>query len=159
MKAAHKCDILKVLLFVLCSTMLLYVDASRLYHSIRGQAVIKLYVIFNVLDVLNRLGSAFGHDILDSLFSKSTVQTQETATARRLSRSTQFVVAICYVFAHSMILFYQMIALNVAFNSYSNSLLPIMLSSNFMEIKSAVFKKCEERNLFNISCAGECHSE
>lgn len=31
--------------------MLQYVDASRLYHSVRGQAVIKLYVIFNVLEV------------------------------------------------------------------------------------------------------------
>lgn len=39
------------LLLVLCVYFLHYVDASRLYHSIRGQAVIKLYVIFNVLEV------------------------------------------------------------------------------------------------------------
>ena len=47
-----------------------------------------------------------------------------------------------------------MVSLNVAINSYSSALLPVMLSSNFIEIKSSVFKKCEERNLFSIVCAG-----
>ena len=146
---------MKGTLFLVSCVILSYIDASQLYHSIRGQAVIKLYVIFNLLDVLNRLGSAFGHDILDSLFSKATVTgVEESSLAiRRLNRSTHFLIAIFYIFAHSMILFYQMIALNVAVNSYSNSLLPIMLSSNFVEIKSSVFKKCDDRNLFNITCA------
>ena len=154
LKPAQKCDIMKMSLFAISSFLLTYVDPSQLYHSIRGQAVIKLYVIFNVLDVLNRLGSAFGHDILDSLFSRATIVAEESSTTRRLRRSTHYLVALLYILAHCMILFYQMIALNVAINSYSNSLLPIMLSSNFVEIKSSVFKKCEERNLFNISCAG-----
>ena len=78
-----------------------------------------------------------------------------SVTVHRLKRSTQFIVALCYVFIHSMLLFYQMISLNVAINSYSNSLLPIMLSSNFVEIKSSVFKKCDERNLFILACAGK----
>lgn len=43
-----------------------FVDASRLYHSIRGQSVIKLYVIFNVFEVFDRLCCSFGLDILDS---------------------------------------------------------------------------------------------
>lgn len=33
--------------------MLQQIDASRLYHSIRGQSVIKLYVIFNVFEVIH----------------------------------------------------------------------------------------------------------
>jgi hypothetical protein len=51
LKSAQKVDLLKGALFIVCCYALQYVDASRLYHSIRGQAVIKLYVIFNVLEV------------------------------------------------------------------------------------------------------------
>ena len=47
----HKADILKGLLILISSTILMYFDASRMYHGIRGQAAIKLYVIYNVLEV------------------------------------------------------------------------------------------------------------
>jgi hypothetical protein len=55
LKPAQKCDLLKMGLFLITCFLISFVDPSRLYHSIRGQAVIKLYVIFNILDVLNRL--------------------------------------------------------------------------------------------------------
>jgi hypothetical protein len=66
-------------------------DASRIYHSIRGQDTIKLYVIFNALEVsssfgcfqgsddadrhqiADRLCASIGQDILDCLFSRSTI--------------------------------------------------------------------------------------
>ncbi|PJF16475.1 hypothetical protein PSACC_03663 [Paramicrosporidium saccamoebae] len=44
-------DLLRgLLLFTVC-VLLQQIDASRVYHSIRGQSVIKLYVIFNVFEV------------------------------------------------------------------------------------------------------------
>lgn len=46
-----KADILKGLLMIFTCTILMYFDASRMYHWIRGQAAIKLYVIYNVLEV------------------------------------------------------------------------------------------------------------
>lgn len=46
-----KADILKGLLIILSCWILMYFDASMMYHSIRGQAAIKLYVIYNVLEV------------------------------------------------------------------------------------------------------------
>lgn len=46
-----KADILKGLLMIVTCTILMYFDASRMYHWIRGQAAIKLYVIYNVLEV------------------------------------------------------------------------------------------------------------
>ncbi len=54
---------------------------------------------------------------------------------------------------HSVILLYQVITLNVAINSYSNALLTLLLSNQFVELKSAVFKKFEKENLFQLSCA------
>ncbi|KAI9357358.1 eukaryotic membrane protein family-domain-containing protein [Zopfochytrium polystomum] len=156
LKAAQKCDLLRGALVILCWLMLEHVDASRLYHSIRLQATIKLYVIFNVLEICDKLCSAFGHDILDSLFSKTTVEftrMSSSASARRISRMTHFVVALFYVFAHSMVLFYQVMTLNAAINSHNSSLLTLLISNQFIEIKGSVFKKFERENLFQLCCS------
>ena len=47
----HKADIIKGFLIIISCTILMRFDASRIYHNIRGQAAIKLYVIYNVLEV------------------------------------------------------------------------------------------------------------
>lgn len=52
-----------------------------------------------------------------------------------------------------MVLFFQAITLNVSINSYSNALLTLLVSNQFVEIKSAVFKKFEKENLFQLACA------
>ena len=54
-----------------------------------------------------------------------------------------------------MVLFYQVMTLNVSVNSYNNALLTLLLSNQFVEIKGSVFKKFEKENLFQLSCAGE----
>lgn len=51
LRPEHKADILKGFLILISCTILMYFDASRMYHGIRGQAAIKLYVIYNVLEV------------------------------------------------------------------------------------------------------------
>lgn len=49
---AQKADILRALLLVASIIVLSpLTDASMIYHSIRGQDTIKLYVIFNALEV------------------------------------------------------------------------------------------------------------
>ena len=58
--------------------------------------------------------------------------------------------------AHSLVMVYQMISLNVAVNSYDHALLTLLVSNQFVEIKGSVFKKFEKDNLFQITCAGEC---
>ena len=49
------------------SLSLSIVDASRLYHNIRAQSTLKLYVLFNVGEVMDKLLSSFGLDLFDSL--------------------------------------------------------------------------------------------
>ena len=48
------------IIMILCGFCINYVDTSRMYHVIRGQAVIKLYIFFNMLDVGDRLLASFG---------------------------------------------------------------------------------------------------
>ena len=62
-------------------------------------------------------------------------------------------VTNCLV-AHSLVMVYQLISLNVAINSYDHALLTLLVSNQFVEIKGSVFKKFEKDNLFQITCAG-----
>jgi len=64
-----------------------------------------------------------------------------------------FVLATLYNVAHSLVMVYQLIALNVAVNSYDHALLTLLVSNQFVEIKGSVFKKFEKDNLFQITCA------
>lgn len=64
-----------------------------------------------------------------------------------------FCLALVYNCAHAITLFYQVITLNVAVNSYSNALLTLLMSNQFVEIKGSVFKKFEKENMFQLTCA------
>jgi hypothetical protein len=149
----HKADILQGLLIALSCAVLLCFDASRMYHSIRGQAAIKLYVIYNVLEVFDRLLSALGQDVLECLFSKETLERDSEGRSKVFRPLWMFFLALTYNVIHSTALFYQVVTLNVAVNSYSNALLTLLMSNQFVEIKGTVFKKIEKENLFQLTCA------
>lgn len=151
LQPAEICDLLKGVTIIVCSFMMTYIDTSMLYHLIKSQSVIKLYIFFNMLEVADRLFSAFGQDLLDTLFW--------TATEPRDRKREHFGVlshltlAILYVFLHSMLVLFQATTLNVAINSSNKALLTIMMSNNFVELKGSVFKKFEKNNLFQMSCS------
>ncbi|KAI8052197.1 eukaryotic membrane protein family-domain-containing protein [Syncephalis plumigaleata] len=160
LKAAHKVDLIKALLVSICCIALQLIDASQLYHGVRGQSLIKLYVIYNMLEIFDKLFCSFGQDILDSFFFKigdsddnDKKTGASTSRIKHLHPISHFIIASIYMFIHSMILFYQLVTLNVAINSYHNSLLTMLLSNQFVEIKSNVFKRFEKENLFQLTCA------
>nr|XP_036846454.1 transmembrane anterior posterior transformation protein 1 homolog isoform X1 [Manis javanica] len=149
LQPAQVCDILKGIILVICYFMLHYVDYSMMYHLIRGQSVIKLYIIYNMLEVADRLFSSFGQDILDALYWTAT-EPKERKRAH-IGVIPHFFMAVLYVFLHAILIMVQATTLNVAFNSHNKSLLTIMMSNNFVEIKGSVFKKFEKNNLFQMS--------
>ncbi|KAI4216914.1 MAG: hypothetical protein LQ351_000863 [Letrouitia transgressa] len=149
----HKADIIKGFLILFSCLILMRFDASRMYHGIRGQAAIKLYAIYNVLECSDKLFSALGQDVLECLFSKEALERRPDGRSKVLRPLGLFVLALVYNIVHSMALFYQVITLNVAVNSYSNALFTLLLSNQFVEIKSTVFKKFEKENLFQLTCA------
>uniref|UniRef100_A0A8L0DQQ6 Transmembrane anterior posterior transformation 1b n=1 Tax=Oncorhynchus mykiss TaxID=8022 RepID=A0A8L0DQQ6_ONCMY len=149
LQPAQVCDVLKGVIMVLCYIMMSYVDYSMMYHLIRGQSVIKLYIIYNMLEVADRLFSSFGQDILDALYWTAT-EPKEKKRAH-IGVVPHFLMAVLYVFLHAILIMVQATTLNVAFNSHNKSLLTIMMSNNFVEIKGSVFKKFEKNNLFQMS--------
>ncbi|XP_061536264.1 transmembrane anterior posterior transformation protein 1 homolog isoform X2 [Phycodurus eques] len=149
LQPAQVCDVLKGFIMVLCYSMISYVDYAMMYHLIRGQSVIKLYIIYNMLEVADRLFSSFGQDILDALYWTAT-EPKEKKRAH-IGVIPHFLMAVLYVFLHAILIMVQATTLNVAFNSHNKSLLTIMMSNNFVEIKGSVFKKFEKNNLFQMS--------
>ena len=173
----QRCDVLCGLLIVAESALLLRFDVSQWYHYVRIQTMIKLYVVFNVLEIFDKLCASFGQarrrrrrrrlhhhtltlhlhhlqDILDALFA--TARKTPSATRKRAvvaAVAVDFAIAFVYISVHTLILLIQSVALNVAVNSNNNVLLTLLVSNNFVELKGSVFKKCEKQNLFQISCA------
>lgn len=153
LSAFHKADLLQGAVIICSSFALMTLDASRMYHFIRAQSAIKLYVIYNILEVGDRLLSAIGQDILECLFSTETLSRNASGRSKVLMPMGMFLLALAYNCTHSIALYYQVITLNVAVNSYSNALLTLLLSNQFVEIKSTVFKRFEKDNLFQLTCA------
>ncbi|EPS41158.1 hypothetical protein H072_4997 [Dactylellina haptotyla CBS 200.50] len=149
----HKADLLKGAVVIFSCWILMEFDASRMYHSIRGQNAIKLYVIYSVLEVGDKLLSAIGQDIFECLFSRESLERRPDGTSKVLRPFGFFLLALAYNVLHATALFYQVITLNVAVNSYSNSLITLLLSNQFVEIKTTVFKRIEKENLFQMTCA------
>ncbi|VDN15656.1 unnamed protein product [Dibothriocephalus latus] len=166
--------------FVCLCTLFLYTfDSSIAYHEIRTQSVIKIYIFFNLLEVADRLLSAVNLDAIDDILftvkakvvsgrpntacgSKSACAGDNQQAPGNNPGSTsvtwgsfilQYTFALLCVAAHCLLLLAQVTTLNVAFNSQNRSLLTVMISNNFIELKSNVFRKMGKSNLFQIACA------
>jgi hypothetical protein len=94
-----------MLIFIPTTILLFATDASKMYHTVRGQDTIKLYVIFNALEVscptwllvltkqiADRLCCAFGQDVLDTLFARDTLapSLHKTGSGRRRRQARPF---------------------------------------------------------------------
>lgn len=91
--------------------------------------------------------------MLECLFSTETLERRSDGRSKIWRPLWLFLLALVYNLIHATSLFYQVITLNVAVNSYSNALLTLLMSNQFVEIKSTVFKKIEKENLFQLTCA------
>ncbi len=65
---SHMIDFCKLFLIINCCVTLTFIDTSMIYHIIRAQTIIKLYIFYNMLEVADRLLCSIGQDILDALF-------------------------------------------------------------------------------------------
>jgi len=147
----HLYQLLQVfVLYTVYSKVLCPISIGKLYHWIRGQAMIKIYVIIAIVEVFDRLMCSLGQDAYDSLYWNTTRRPHHP----RMIIST--LVVMVYVALHSLILFIHVATLNVAMNSADQALLTLLISGNFAEIKSTVFKKYNKQNLFKITTSDIC---
>lgn len=77
------CDLLKGIVVVGCWAATCKVDTSMMYHLVKSQSVIKLYIFYNMLEVGDRLLSAFGQDTIDALLWTATEPRSRSQSTHR----------------------------------------------------------------------------
>ncbi|BAM39997.1 uncharacterized protein TOT_020001040 [Theileria orientalis strain Shintoku] len=224
------CGCVRFLVLVATIYIFSHIDTSKVYHNIKGQPLMKLYVIFNMLEICERLCRSFSRDIMDSLVrttikiffhhfpeetsSNSTnnmeafgggdeygdwdFKTAKNANSSKLEvteavkstfnqikdlvksvsskydedRKGRSILNSCrkysdsfniyYKFAflyvsvvatisfHSFLHLVRVLSLNIAINSPESTMFLLLITNNFSEIKSTVFKKYDAVSLFVI---------
>mmetsp|Transcript_122 Transcript_122/g.142 ORF Transcript_122/g.142 Transcript_122/m.142 type:complete len:662 (-) Transcript_122:38-2023(-) len=141
----HFYHVVQIAVIAAISYMLHQISIGRLYHWIRAQSMIKLYVIVAIVDVFDRLLVSFGKDATNSLYWNINRRPYHPRCI------TSILVVLVYAGFHALCLFVHAATINVAMNSADSALLSLLVSGNFAEIKSTVFKKYQKKNLFDIT--------
>ncbi|XP_031498453.1 protein POLLEN DEFECTIVE IN GUIDANCE 1 [Nymphaea colorata] len=131
-------------------TLLQAIDISLIYHIIRGQGTLKLYVVYNVLEIFDKLCQSFGGDVVQVLFNSAEGVancSQECMTFELMRFILDQTIAVIAFIVHSFILLAQAITLSTCIVAHNNALLALLVSNNFAEIKSNVFKRLSKENL------------
>jgi len=129
------------------------IDISLIYHVIRGQGTIKLYVVYNVLEIFDKLCQSFGEDVLQVLFNSAeglSACSTDNVTFELMRFLLDEAIAVVAFVVHSFVLLAQAITLSACIIAHNNALLALLVSNNFAEIKSNVFKRVSKENLHNL---------
>ena len=155
----HLSDSLWLLMLVAAVAATGSVGVSMLYHYIRGQEVIKLYLACSVLECFDKLCCAFNCHVLDALQNSVYIVVNTAATggshaelmyaAAQLGFDAALTMAVTV--SHTMIMLTHAVTLSVAINSHTNAMLLVLISNNFGEIKGHVFKKMDETKVFTAA--------
>ncbi|KAK7411074.1 hypothetical protein VNO78_02444 [Psophocarpus tetragonolobus] len=123
-----------------CGVILLQrTDISLIYHMIRGQGTIKLYVVYNVLEIFDKLCQSFNGDVLQTLFLSA------EGIANCPQESMRFWI---WRFVSDQAL--AAITLSTCIVAHNNALFALLVSNNFAEIKSNVFKRYSKDNVHSL---------
>ncbi|KAM0964388.1 hypothetical protein ACFX2C_020438 [Malus domestica] len=120
-------------------TLLQQTDISLIYHMIRGQGTIKLYVVYNVLEIFDKLCQSFNPDVLQTLFNSA------DGLASCPPENMRFWI---WRFICDQAL--AAITLSTCIVAHNNALLALLVSNNFAEIKSSVFKRFSKDNIHSL---------
>ncbi|GAU29906.1 hypothetical protein TSUD_148130 [Trifolium subterraneum] len=124
-----------------CGVVLLQrTDISLIYHMIRGQGTIKLYVVYNVLEIFDKLCQSFNGDVLQTSFHSAEGLASCPPENLRFWL-WRFVCDQALAVA---------ITLSTCIVAHNNALLALLVSNNFAEIKSNVFKRYSKDNVQSL---------
>ncbi|ANQ08007.1 Uncharacterized protein PCOAH_00021620 [Plasmodium coatneyi] len=59
--------LIRMSLILICIYIFSFLDTSRIYHYIRAQPFMKLYVVLNMLEIVERLLRSLGKDLIDDM--------------------------------------------------------------------------------------------
>jgi hypothetical protein len=160
----HAFELIRAGMLVSVIYVLRQVETGAVYHFLKHQdtkaAAIKLYLIVGIMEVGERLLISFGTDALDAVQhavyaapAPGAIRSRGDVIQLLQCAASVFVVAPLYLLAHSLFIFVHVIVIFVAVTSKDEVMMILLISAHFYELKSLVFKRFDERQLFQI--AGE----
>ena len=139
----EKSDFHRTLVLIVAAVVFNYsIDFSVVYHYIRAQSLLKLYFIYNMLEIIERLVRSWGNDLVDGLVRSSALGKSG------FSVLLHWLVVLVYSLGHAYIHFWRVMLISVAM--LANDMLIVLLTNNFNELKGTVFKKSEARSLYPV---------
>ena len=102
---AQMIDLIKGFVLIGCGIPMAFMDISVVYHTVRAQAAIKLYMFFNMLEVSDRLLSSFGQDTLDAVYWTATDPRRKASFGKLL---LWLIIAIIYCSEFSICPFFSL---------------------------------------------------
>ncbi|KAL7717055.1 Protein TAPT1 [Entamoeba marina] len=139
-------DLLIFSIMIFVAIVIWQIDIGVVYHYVRAESVLKLYALYNALEMFNRLLSALSIDFQSSLLL--------SIKNKKIKDIILFYILSFILFLlHTTTLFFHTMALNVAINSKGYSLLVLLISNNILEIKGTVWKRMFPENAFQLICA------
>ncbi|KAA0160803.1 hypothetical protein FNF28_05327 [Cafeteria roenbergensis] len=163
---AHLFDALRFATALLGVYTLSQFEVGWMYHTIRGEsAPVKLYVLFNILEVADKLMASLGLEMVNHMHRAAVMlpnirlhkhgqwSSAGWAAWQTVGLVVQVAGAAAVTAVHSAIMFVQLVCLSVALNSHSNALAALLISNNFVELKASVFKRVRYEMLFQTVCA------
>ena len=121
------------------------IDFSEVYHYIRAQSLLKLYFIFNMMEIIERLVRSWGNDLVDGMIRRAVISSDRWSM---MSLGVNWVVVLIYTIIHSIIHFWRVMLISVAI--LANDMLIVLVTNNFNELKGTVFKKNEPRSVYPV---------
>ncbi|CAA2992032.1 POLLEN DEFECTIVE IN GUIDANCE 1, partial [Olea europaea subsp. europaea] len=162
LSSAELSDLGCLVVLVTGVALLQQTDISLIYHMIRGQGTIKLYVVYNVLEIFDKLFQSFGGDVMQALFNSAAGLATSSPENMQFWLWRFFSDELLAV-ATSNILIMQFLALSAITLStcivaHNNALFAMLVSNNFAEIKSNVFKRYSKANVHSLVYLGELYT-
>lgn len=102
--------------------------------------------------MVDRIFSSFGNEIFDLVRGA----VGNVCSPHRRTRWSLPQLVLCaglafgYSLVHATVLFFQWVTLSVAINFNNSALVTVLISNNFMELKSQVFKRVSPENLVQL---------
>ncbi|KAI8109005.1 hypothetical protein M9435_005422 [Picochlorum sp. BPE23] len=147
-------DLICICIFSVMILFLWHIRAGAIYFWVKEltQEFLKLSVLHTALELGDKICCSFGVDVLEALAASCTLLSTNPTGRNYLHVASDAIVALVLLVAHAGVLLAQALVYGVAMNSKKNTLLALLIASNFTEIKGTVLKRFDPTKLFVLAC-------
>lgn len=130
-------DLICICMFSIMFTFMWHIKAGSIYFWVKEltQEFLKLSVLHTALELSDKICCSFGVDVLEALAASCTLVSSAPNTRNYINVLSDATVALLLLLAHAAVLMAQSLVYGVAMNSQKNTLVALLIASNFTEIK------------------------